>query len=151
MSKFPARAKPAPRPGKGQWLPALACGLVILFARPTAMLLLIFLLPSAMALVSDRSPGRPVARAVLLFGLAAACHPLDILWRSGHRMEDAMALATDLPTIATAWAAQAGGWLLTQLLPIVMTAALEAQARAEAARLAKRRADLLEEWGDDLR
>ena len=99
-----------------------------------------------MAWMGDRQPGQPTARAVLLFGLAASCQPLDLLWRAGHRMEDAVVLITDVRTLAIAWSAQAGGWMLTQLLPLLIGFFVEAQANIVAQRLQKRLESLQEEW-----
>ena len=117
-------------------------------ATPSAVLAAILLLPTVMALAGDRQPGRPVARAVLLFGMAACCQPLTMLWRSGNHMDGAWGLALDIRTIAEAWAAQAFGWLLTQLLPIAMGLALEARTSVLVS-LHRRRYDTIKsEWSD---
>ncbi len=106
------------------------------------------LLPTAMAWIADSQPGRPTARVVLLFGLTAACAPFDTLWHAGHRLGAAIALAADVRILAIAWAAQAGGWLLTQLLPLLICTWAEVQTQAQIKIFANRKADLLQEWGD---
>ncbi len=125
--------------------------LILILATPTAVLLLLLLLPSIMALAADQARGRPVAVAVLLFGLAASCHPLDTLWRAGHHMEDAWTLGTDISILAVSWSAQAGGWLLTQILPLVIAAFVEAEVRLRVGRLERRRALLTEEWSEEIK
>jgi len=142
-----ARKQQMPR-GRGAslWLLGLVCGVVLLAATPSALLAGVLLLPTLMVWMSDRQPGLPTARAVLLFGLAASCQPLDLLWRAGHRIEDAVVLVTDLRTLAIAWSAQAGGWMLTQLLPLLIGFYVETQASLTAQRLQKRLENLQEEW-----
>jgi hypothetical protein len=142
-----ARKQQAPQGGGATlWLQGLVCGVVLLVATPSALLAGVLLLPTLMVWMSDRQPGQPTARAVVLFGLAASCQPLDLLWRTGHRIEDAVVLITDLRTLAIAWSAQAGGWMLTQLLPLLIGFFVEAQASLVAQRLQKRLESLQEEW-----
>jgi hypothetical protein len=131
------------------WASGLACGIVFLAATPTALLTGILLLPTVMGVLADRQPGRPCARVVLLFGLAGACQPLNVLWRSGQQIDAAWALALDIHTLAIAWAAQAGGWMLTQILPILIGLAMEAQIGLVAQRLVRRRDALRAEWSRD--
>lgn len=136
----------APAAGRARWLPVLLAAIGIALAPPSAALASVLLLPAAMVWIADPSPGRACARAVMLFGLAASCSPFDMLWRSGHRLDTAITLITDLRVVSIAWAAQAGGWLLTQLLPLVIGAWLEADIRLGVTRLEMRKDVLLQEW-----
>lgn len=131
---------------RSKFLPVLLAAVGIAFAPATALLALALLLPTAMAWIADASPGRPSVRAVLLFGLAASCGPFDLLWRSGNRLDTSFTLAADLNVLALAWSAQAGGWLLTQLLPLAIGAWFEAETRIGTAKLATRKRQLAEEW-----
>ena len=142
--------KPAAVPvrrGSGLWLQGLACGALITLATPTALLGGVLLLPTIVVYFIDRSDGRPTLRAVLLFGLAASVRPLLALWTGGHSMDLSFALLADVATPVMAWSAQGGGWLLAQLVPLLMRLTLEAQARLEISRLRAERAKLAEEWG----
>jgi len=127
----------------------MGCALVLVFATPSAILATVLLLPTAMAWVADRQPGHPTARAVLLFGLAASCQPLNLLWRAGDQLGDAILLGSDIHGLAVAWAAQAGGWLLTQTVPLALGRLADAKANVVLGRLRRRQADLLEEWRPD--
>lgn len=129
-------------------LAALAVLVATTLAPANAALAAMLLLPTAMAGIADREAGRPTARVVLLFGLAAACAPFDALWHTAGRLPAAMALATDIRTLAIAWAAQAAGWLLTQLLPLLIGTWAERQTQAQINRRANRKAALLQEWGE---
>jgi hypothetical protein len=96
--------------------------------------------------VIDRAPGKPTARAMLLCGAAAAVAPLTSLWRSGHTIDGALHLVSDLALVMTAWGAQAVGWLIGELAPILIRGALEAGVTAQTARLKLERARLQEAW-----
>jgi hypothetical protein len=137
----------ASRRGSGLWLHGLVCGALVTLATPTALLGGVLLLPTIIVYFLDQSEGRPTLRTVLLFGLAASARPLLALWTGGHSMGLSAALLSDLATPVLAWSAQGGGWLLVQLVPLLMRVTLEAQARVEIARLRAERDRLAEEWG----
>jgi hypothetical protein len=128
------------------WLQGLLCGAMAMLAPPTALLLGVLLGPAVLALVFDRQPGRPRARSIALFGMAASVDPLRTLWVSGHSMPAAAALLGDLHVVGTAWAAAAAGWLLAEMAPVVVRAMLEALSISRAVRLRAVRTRLAEEW-----
>jgi hypothetical protein len=132
--------------GSRHWLYGLLCGVVLIAATPSALLAGLLLMPTVMAAVADRQPGRPIARAVLLFGLAGSCTPLNMLWRAGHGMDDAIAIGSDLHSIALAWVFQAGGWLLTQVVPMIIGLFAEAQDTLTLSRMRHRQQTLADEW-----
>lgn len=132
--------------GSWVWLQGLVCGAVVTMATPTALLVGVLLAPAVLAFVLDRAPGRAVARPVILLGLATSVHPLLLLWRSGHGMEAATGLATDPAVIVLAWAAQAAGWLLVELLPVAIGLVMQGGASARAARLRGVRRTYEEDW-----
>jgi hypothetical protein len=96
-----------PRQHSLVWLQGLLCGAMVTLATPTALLLGVLLCPAVLALVLDRQPGRPKARGVALFNMAAAVDPLRTLWMSGHSMSNASALLGDMRILGTAWSAAA--------------------------------------------
>ena len=59
----------------------------------------------------------------------------------------AIAIVTDPATLGIAWSAAAAGWLLTQVIPLIVRAVLEATFLARAARLRAARGRLMEAWG----
>ena len=85
-----------PRQHSMVWLQGLLCGAMATVATPTALLLGVLLGPAVLAMMLDRQPGRPRARSVALFAMAASVDPLRTLWVSGHAMTDAAALLGDL-------------------------------------------------------
>ena len=133
--------------GSRLWVQGLVCGTVIAVAAPSVLLVAVLGLPGLLALLFDREPGRPIARNVLLFGAAVAMPSLAALWHAGRDWAACLDLLSDVGRVATAWALQAGGWLVGELAPLAVRAGMEATAAAQAARLRARRARYEEEGG----
>jgi hypothetical protein len=131
------------------WLQGLVFGVLVVLSPPTAVLLGVLLMPSLTIMFADRSPGKPVARAVLLYGLAAAALPVMDLWNDAHGMDESLALASNTHVLAIAWAAQAAGWLMAELLPLLVGLVLDVSAAAETATLKRERAALAANWDGD--
>lgn len=129
------------------WLQGLLCGAMATLATPTTLLLTMLLAPSLLALALDRKAGRPKARSIALANMAASVAPLHSLWAGGHTMSAAIALLTDGGAVAGAWSAAAGGWLLAELAPVAVRAALDGTSAARATRLRAERARLSAAWG----
>ncbi len=152
-SPKPAKNKKAPKVNGGGeyrtvvWLSGLACGVLAAVAPGIATVAAGLLLPGAVALKLDREPGRPVARTVLTCGLAGCVQPVIALWNSGQSFDTAIAIVTDPGVLGVAWGAAAAGWLMTQLSPLLVRAALEAAALARASRLRAMRGRIAEAWG----
>jgi hypothetical protein len=129
------------------WVQGLACGVLAALAPSLALMVGVLLGPGILALALDHEQGKPVARAVLLCGLAACVDPVRRLWTSGHGMEIGTALISDIGTVGGAWSAAAAGWIISELTPIGVRAVLEAGTMTRAARLRSQRGKLAEEWG----
>jgi len=140
-----ATAKPQRR-GSSLWLLGLACGALATLATSTTLLAGVLLIPTVLVAALDRTPGKPVARAVLLYGLAGLALPLMDLWNGGRSMEQGWGLVTDPMVVATAWAAQAAGWLLAELAPLVVRILLDLKAVAQTAKLRSERTALAADW-----
>ncbi len=131
------------------WVQGLACGACVAVAPIPCATIAVLLAPAIVMLVRDRSPGRPVGRAMLLCGSAACVSPIATLSQMGS--DSGFALLSDPGVFGPAWAACAGGWLLTQILPIAMRGVMESASLARAARLRAERARLLTAWDFELR
>jgi hypothetical protein len=135
----------APRLGSTLWLQGLACGALVALATPVAALAALLMVPSLGAFLLEHPASRVAARVALLCGLAAAAAPLAALWQSGQGV--GAAVAADGGVLSFCWAAQAAGWLLAHLAPLLTRLALEWHATALAARLRGERARYEAEWG----
>ena len=150
MAKTKAVAKSkqaAPRQHSLVWLQGLACGAVVTLTPGFALLLGALLAPGVLALLLDREPGRPMARAVLLLGLATCVMPVETWWANGQTIRAALGVLSGIQVLGTAWSAAAAGWLLAELAPLVSRLVLDAMARSRTARLQAERAALVEAWG----
>ena len=129
------------------WLSGLACGALVAVAPGLAVLAAGLLAPGLAALKLERELGRPVARAMLTCGLAGCVRPVILLWDTGYALDTALVILTTPWAVGPAWSAAAAGWLMTELAPLGVRAALEAGALARAARLRVLRARIAEAWG----
>lgn len=139
--------KPQTRQHSLVWLQGLLCGAMAALATPTALLLAVLLGPALLAILLDHEPGRPRARSIALCSLAAAIDPLRTLWTAGHTIATATALLSNVRVVGMAWSAAAAGWLLAEIIPIGVRAALDGVSVARASRLNTERARLIEIWG----
>jgi hypothetical protein len=131
------------------WLSGLACGILAALVPGIATVAAGLLAPGLVALKFDREPGRPMARTVLTCGLAGCVHPMITLWNTGQSFDTAITIVTDPTAIGIAWSAAASGWLLTQIAPLAVRAALEGVALARSTRLRAARSRIAEAWGLD--
>ena len=141
--------KPQPRQRSLVWLQGLLCGAMATLATPTALLLGVLLGPALLAILFDHESGRARARSIALCSMAASIDPLQTLWTAGHTIATAMALLSNVRVVGMAWGAAAAGWLLAEIIPIGVRAALEGVSVARASRLNAERAKLVETWGLD--
>jgi hypothetical protein len=141
------KSQPHQRQRSLTWLQGLLCGALATVATPTALLLGVLLAPVLVAVALDQEPGRPKARSIALFGMAASVAPLRTLWTSGHTLAMATTLLANLDIVGTAWSAAAAGWLLAELMPFAARAVIEALSIARKSRLEAERARLVQAWG----
>jgi hypothetical protein len=149
MAKASAAVARGKRRGSTLWMQGLACGALVTLATPTAVLAGVLLVPTFVVAAIDRADGKPVARAVLLYGLAGLALPLVGLWTGGHSMDQSIGLVTDPAVVAIAWAAQAAGWLTAELAPLAVRLLLDLKTAAHMAKLRNERAALAADWGTD--
>ena len=130
------------------WLQGLLCGAMVTLATPTALLLGVLLGPALLAIAAGSRTGttaRTQHRAVQHGGGGrSAADAVDGRPQHGRRRPHCWAICR---SSATAWSAAAGGWLLAEVMPIAVRAALEALSIARAARLRAERSKLVEAWG----
>ena len=144
MAKAPVRTEK-----KGGGITAvqgLAAGAALVGAPSLFLLLGVLLAPGMLCLISERTPGRPVARAALLAGHAHSIAPAWHLWSMGLTLDHALSLLSDVGTLARTWCAGAFGWLICELAPLGVNAVLEVQSERHQKKLIERRKMLIKEW-----
>ena len=126
---------------------AIAGGVLTALSPDIALPLLVLLMPGLLLLVLDRSAGCGIARAVLLFQVAAAVHPVAGAWYGCSGVKGCMSELGAWHRVLAVWLAGAAGWLLTQLLPLGLKLVQDQRLEARKSELSARRAVLVEEWG----
>ncbi|MDW8443873.1 MAG: hypothetical protein RML45_05845 [Acetobacteraceae bacterium] len=132
----------------GFWALGVATGVLLGVALPTGLLLSLGLIPSALAVLADSTPGRWTARTVLAFNLAGLAPALRTLWLEGHSLAALGGLVFRLDGLPLAYAAAAFGAAMPVVAAWAVLAVLEARAALRIAELERRRAALRETWGE---
>ena len=131
-ARAPAAAPPDTAAAAGKprgsviWIQGLACGALLTFAAPTALLLAILFAPAAICLLAETAK-TGLTRAVALGCATTALRPAWHLWVAGDRMDQALAALSDPNTIVLAWGAGACAWALCQVLPVILARGWEAR------------------------
>jgi hypothetical protein len=145
------------QPGKGSALSragggmlvlivGLACGGAIAIAPDIAAAVMVLLIPGALALLLDPSPGRAIGKTVLLCQGAATVHPIISIWHQCDELRACVALATQRTTVLTILLAAGGGFVLAQALPLALKVVDDARIKSRCERLAAERQKLVAEW-----
>ncbi|WP_022729588.1 hypothetical protein [Fodinicurvata sediminis] len=122
--------------------------IVVLF--PTFILICVTMLPSLVAFITDRQPGRHTALTVSLLNFCGALPSLVKLWAMGQSLSAAMVLMGDLMVWLTAYGAAATGWMILMLaVPVCQTYyVMITQSRLKQYR--QRQEKLVHEWGQEV-
>ncbi len=146
-----AKAKPRKKSGKGNVMTflflVLPAALVVL---PTTMIFGVGLIPTMVALATDRDPEKSAAITVGSMNICG-CLPYAIdLWKTGHNVAAAMAKLADPLTWLAMYGAAGAGWLLYFTIPPLVASAEVARAEKRIDALKKKRVSLIQEWGPDV-
>ena len=143
-------AKSAAQPAKSSSsitaLQGLVAGATVMGAPSLFLLLAVLLAPGVLCVMSERSPGHPVARVSLLAGLAFSLAPAWQLWSAGLSLDHAFTLLADAGTLANAWCAGSFAWLVGEMAPIAVGAMIEMQTERRRRRLVEQRVALIKAW-----
>lgn len=124
---------------------ALPAGVV---ALPSAILLVIGLTPTLVALLIDREPEKYAAATVGSLNFCGVMPALITLWQTGHTLGNALSLLGKPFLLLPMFALAALGWLIYFAVPPVVMFVMTLQARRELKRLRDRQEKLIEDWGD---
>lgn len=119
---------------------------MLALAPDIALPLLVLLLPGLVALMLDQSPECGMARAILLFQLAACVHPVSTAWYRCSGIDGCMSYLAEWRAIVPVWLAGAVAWLLTQILPMGLKLLDDYRVRNRRVMLVTRRDTLRAEW-----
>ena len=128
------------------WVQGLACGALLTFAAPTALLLIILFAPAFVCMLAETTARSGLTRAVGLGCAAASLGPVWRLWMAGDRMDQALATLSNSTTVALAWGAGACAWALCQILPVILARAWDAREAARTRSIQAEIDDHLATW-----
>ena len=140
-------SRPGAHVAKGSllWIQGLACGTLLTFATPTALVLATLLAPAIACYLGEKTSGSS-ARAVTLCCAAASLSPLWHLWMLNDSMDAALDALSNPVTLIVAWGAGACAWALCQVVPVVLRTAWDAREMARARAIEDELARTREEW-----
>ncbi len=141
--------KPGKRRTGGSLLVAASLGAVVAFGSGFIVAGGAWYLPSLAATIVDRSRAGSMARAMVLFGLAATIPDIARLWQLGGDFDSGLRMAADPMAVGRAWTSQGAAWLLAEALPVVLAIRAEIGARRRLDELEARRRALEEEWAPE--
>jgi hypothetical protein len=144
-----ADAKAPRRAGRNMsliWLQGLACGAVVTFAAPTALMLAVLMAPALACQVAELESGRGVTRAVALACAATALRPVWLLWQNGDRMDVAVSELFNPSTLVFGWGAGACAWAMCQVLPVILRSVWDIRAAARSKAIEAELSALKQDW-----
>jgi hypothetical protein len=146
-----AKARPRKKSGKSNVMTFLflvvPAALVVL---PTTIIFGVGMVPTMVALATDRDPEKSAALTVGSLNLCG-CIPYAIeLWKSGHNIAAALAKLGDPLTWLAMYGAAGAGWLLYFTIPPLVASAEVSRAEKRIDALKKKRVSLIQEWGPDV-
>lgn len=130
------------------WVQGLGCGVLVATAAPLALVLGVALAPTILAaLAAAPGHGRRAAGVLAVYGAAGLLPWLQPLWGAAQSWPASLDILAELRLVSVCWGAQAGAWLLGEIVPLVARQVMEVKVRARMARLEDARFRLRAEWG----
>ena len=144
-----AKQKAAPTPARSWlWLQGALCGGLVVLAPGTALVLGTLLAVALATLAFEQTPGRPVARSMLLMAGATSLSPLVHLWQQGGSLSAAVDVLANPAVPLWSWAASGSAWLIGQIWQVVSLFIMQQADEHAHNRLRDERAKLVGEWRD---
>lgn len=119
-------------------------------AMPTTVLLILGMLPTAVAWFIDRTKERTRALTVGAMN-AAGCTPFILqLWQTGNSMPTSLHIISDPRTIIVMYCAAGVGYLIDWAISGLVGSVMVQRATGRREQIAKRKAALVERWGPEV-
>ncbi|HLF58701.1 MAG TPA: hypothetical protein VI732_03640 [Alphaproteobacteria bacterium] len=123
----------------------LAVSMVV--ALPTVPIVLLGMIPTAVALFVDRSPHKSAAICVAGLNFAGVAPFVAILWRGPNTLYHSISMLGDVYTWLAMYGAAAIGWILNLGLQPLAASMLRIRGAQQIASLRAQQAKLREDWG----
>lgn len=139
----------AGRGALGSTLATLAL-VVLVLAPPTFVLVAAGMLPTIVAVITDRTPRKSAALCVGGLNLSGVAPYVVFLWQGPNGLNAALATLTDVYAWLMMYSAAALGWLLYLGLPSVLGAGFRMHADHRIRELEATQARLKDVWGEEI-
>jgi len=155
----PAPASPPVPPTRGPRRRRGAGGLLVLLLflipaaalfMPTALIVLVGMVPTLVALIVDRDPEKFAAITVGPINFCGVLPAALALWQGQHSVDRASAILSDPNTWLIMYGAAAAGWLIYFTVPPAVGAFIAHRNEVEIKRLTDHQERLVEEWGPEV-
>lgn len=127
---------------------ALAVLGLVVFATPAFVVFAIGVIPSIVAAIIDREPGRNATIAVTATNFAGVAPYVIDLLMSGATMDRAMAMVNDVFVLCVMYGTATIGWGLVLGMPKVAAVYISVSNDAKVQAMLREQRRLIEEWGE---
>lgn len=149
-------AKPAPEatnaPAKKGGIMGMILGvfaaIMAVMMLPTTLVVVIGLVPSAVAFFVDTSRDRMLGPIVMSLNVAGVLPLVLKLWQHGHTMNAAVDILTEPFMMALVLTPSAFGWLLFNYTPQLVSGIMRRRAESRIRTLEKYQEDLVQQWSN---
>lgn len=114
---------------------------------PSTIILLLGMIPTAVAYTVDSSRERALGRVVMCMNFAGTLPCLLKLWQQGHTVANALDIMTQPIMMALILIPTAFGWMIYSYVPYLVVGIVRRKAEARIRTLTKFQDDLVEQWG----
>jgi hypothetical protein len=129
------------------WVSGAVVGILI-YAMPTVLLLLVGMLPSMVAFITDRSDEKYSTFCVAAMNFAGVFPYMLELWFLGHTIDASVQLITNVFALFVMYGAAGFGWAIFSSITPVVSTILSTFHTARIASLRTTQRTLIGEWGE---
>jgi hypothetical protein len=141
-----------PRPAKKWGLLLLFLAMpVALLLLPSTLVLIPAMIPTFVARIVDPGPGRHLTITVGSLNFAGALWFMHDLWAADQRFSAVIPTLGDMIGWLAVLVGAGCGWTIHWVMPVISRGIAETKSSIRLARLRKRQAELVEQWGEPVR
>ncbi|CAK0772998.1 conserved membrane hypothetical protein [uncultured Gammaproteobacteria bacterium] len=123
---------------------------VALFLAPTSMLVLVGMIPSMVAYITDSDEDKATTMIVGSLNFCGVLPFVILLWRKQHTLATAFQMISDPLTLVVMFGAAGAGWVLYFIIPPAVANFEASRAEARIEHLKNQKRDLIQEWGTEV-
>jgi len=145
-----AAAQPAKKRG-GSLLLILLLLPVALILLPTTLVVLPAMVPTFVARLVDPGPGRHLTITVGSLNLAGSLWFVHDIWLAGQSFSAVAPTLSNMMGWLAALVGAGAGWAINWMMPLISGRIAATKSSVRLARVRKRQAELVEQWGEPVR